>query len=293
MERHSADMTRMRDVWWVSRIDVSRMAVLAPIRELALQISKNVWRMSETMGVVSAPVVGGTNLQGDIIRVSNGVHVMIGMPGRVVDLIEKKVAVLAECMMVVFDEADKLLDMTFSETVTRLLGLVPRRRQMMLYSATFPLFIAGFVKTHMYRLQCINLMDELVPVDVRQLYTHVQPSEKLLCLKTLLLRLSIRQCVIFCNGIRTVELLEGTMQDSGCNRPDCKRRRCPKHKLRDQLRLPEVCRVVSPQDGLAGLEHLASPSASWLLPISLCLWRCRRRLVPSAPSPTMYSDHSP
>ncbi|CAD27136.2 putative ATP-DEPENDENT RNA HELICASE (DEAD box family) [Encephalitozoon cuniculi GB-M1] len=189
--------------------------ILVPIRELALQISRNVKRMSEGTGVISAPVVGGTSMQDDIIRVSNGVHVMVGTPGRIVDLVEKRVGTLSKRVILVFDEADKLLDVTFGETVTKLLDLLPREKQMLLYSATFPYFVTGFIRRYMKNPLCINLMKELAPVGVKQFYTYVKPSEKLLCLKSLLLRLSINQCVIFCNSIKTVELLAMKITEMG------------------------------------------------------------------------------
>ncbi|ADM12293.1 ATP-dependent RNA helicase [Encephalitozoon intestinalis ATCC 50506] len=189
--------------------------ILVPIRELALQISRNVKRLSEGMGVISAPIVGGTNMQDDIIRVSNGVHVMVGTPGRIVDLIEKKIGVLSKKIILVFDEADKLLDVTFGETVTRLLDILPRERHILLYSATFPYFVTGFIKRYMRDPLCLNLMKELVPVGVKQFYTIVKPSEKLLCLRSLLLKLKINQCVIFCNNIKTVELLAMKVTEIG------------------------------------------------------------------------------
>ncbi|AFN83779.1 ATP-dependent RNA helicase [Encephalitozoon romaleae SJ-2008] len=191
--------------------------ILVPIRELALQISRNVKRLSEGMGVASVPVVGGTNMQDDIIRVSNGVHVMVGTPGRIVDLVEKKIGVISKKVILVFDEADKLLDVTFGETVTRLLELLPRERQILLYSATFPYFVTGFIKRYMRDPLCINLMKELAPIGIKQFYTQVKPSEKLICLRSLLLKLKINQCVIFCNNIRTVELL--AMRITGMGMP--------------------------------------------------------------------------
>lgn len=189
--------------------------ILVPIRELALQISRSIKKMSEGLGVVSAPVVGGTSMQDDIIRVSNGVHMMVGTPGRIVDLVEKKVGTLSKRMILVFDEADKLLDVTFGKTITKLLELMPKERQLLLYSATFPYFITGFIKRYMKDPLCINLVKELAPVGVKQFYTHVKPCEKLLCLKSLLVKSSIKQCVIFCNNIKTVELLAMKITEMG------------------------------------------------------------------------------
>jgi ATP-dependent RNA helicase DDX6/DHH1 len=203
----------------LDRIDTSTLTVqaiiLVPIRELALQISRNVKRMSKGLGIMSAPIVGGTSLQEDIIRVSNGVHVMVGTPGRVIDLIEKKVTALGRSIMLIFDEADKLLDITFNESVNRLFELLPSRRQILLYSATFPLSVHGFVKAHMRDPVFLNLMNELFLVGVRQLYAFVKLSHKLFCLRSLLSTLKLEQCIIFCNGIKTVELLAMKITEMG------------------------------------------------------------------------------
>jgi ATP-dependent RNA helicase DDX6/DHH1 len=141
---------------------------------------------------------------------------MIGTPGRIVDLIEKKVVMLSKNVMLVFDEADKLLDVTFGRTITRILELMPRNRQMMLYSATFPYFIAGFMKRCMQNPLCINLMTELVPIGIKQFYVHVKPVDKLLCLKSLFTKTSgVNQCVVFCNNIKTVEFLAMKITEMG------------------------------------------------------------------------------
>jgi ATP-dependent RNA helicase DDX6/DHH1 len=203
----------------LDRIDTGSLTVqaivLVPIRELALQISRNVKRMSKGLGIVSAPIVGGTSLQEDIIRVSNGVHVIVGTPGRVIDLIEKKVTVLGSSIMLVFDEADKLLDITFNESMNRLFELLPAKRQILLYSATFPVSVHGFVKAHMKDPVFLNLMNELFLLGVKQFYASVKLSHKLFCLKSLLSTLRLEQCIIFCNGIKTVELLAMKITEMG------------------------------------------------------------------------------
>ncbi|KAM0672694.1 putative ATP-dependent RNA helicase ddx6 [Ordospora colligata] len=190
--------------------------VVVPIRELALQVARNFRKMCEGLGILSVPVVGGMSMQDDIIRMLNGAHVMIGTPGRIVDLIEKKVGTLSKKVMLVFDEADKLLDISFAKIIARLLELMPQNRQIMLYSATFPYFIAGFMKKYMHSPLCINLMTELVPIGIKQFYVHVKLMDKLVCLNSLLTKTSgINQCVVFCNGIKTVELLAMKITEMG------------------------------------------------------------------------------
>ena len=87
---------------------------------------------------------GGTTLKDDIIRLSETVHVLVGTPGRILDLAGKNVADLSECPVFVMDEADKLLSPEFAPVMEQLLSYMPNDRQVMLFSATFPLIVKDF-----------------------------------------------------------------------------------------------------------------------------------------------------
>jgi ATP-dependent RNA helicase DDX6/DHH1 len=87
---------------------------------------------------------GGTTLKDDILRLSETVHVLVGTPGRILDLAGKSVADLSECPVFVMDEADKLLSPEFSPVMEQLLSYLPKTRQVMLFSATFPLIVKDF-----------------------------------------------------------------------------------------------------------------------------------------------------
>ena len=87
---------------------------------------------------------GGTTLKDDIIRLSETVHVLVGTPGRILDLAGKNVADLSECPVFVMDEADKLLSPEFAPVMEQLLSYLPKDRQVMLFSATFPMIVKDF-----------------------------------------------------------------------------------------------------------------------------------------------------
>jgi ATP-dependent RNA helicase DDX6/DHH1 len=87
---------------------------------------------------------GGTGLKDDIIRLSDPVHIIVGTPGRILDLAGKGVADLSACQTFVMDEADKLLSPEFTPVVEQLLGFHPKDRQVMLFSATFPIVVKSF-----------------------------------------------------------------------------------------------------------------------------------------------------
>lgn len=193
----------------LNKIDTSKMlqaVILVPIRELALQVSKIFMTLGKSLGIKCVPLVGGTDVAADIMRLNAGVHVIIGTPGRICDLLGKKLCKIEDSPIIVFDEADKLLDSHFYGSLNELLHLFPRNRQMLLYSATFPQSIEGFVKSNMNNPLKIKVSDQNL-ANVKQYYVKIKNHTKLLCLKSLLMTLDIDQCIIYCNSIRNVENL--------------------------------------------------------------------------------------
>lgn len=132
----------------LQQIDINKNKIqallLVPTRELALQTSQVCKILGKHMGVQVMVTTGGTTLKDDIIRLSETVHVLVGTPGRILDLAGKNVADLSECPVFVMDEADKLLSPEFAPVMEQLLSYMPKDRQVMLFSATFPLIVKDF-----------------------------------------------------------------------------------------------------------------------------------------------------
>jgi len=158
---------------------------------------------------------GGTGLKDDIIRVYQKVHVIIATPGRIIDLMEKNVCKMDECKMLVLDEADKLLSQDFNKMLDKLISFLPTKRQILLFSATFPVTVEDFMKKHAIDPNKINLMDELTLKGVTQYYAFVQERQKVHCLNTLFSKLEINQSIIFCNSTQRVELLAKKITELG------------------------------------------------------------------------------
>lgn len=118
--------------------------ILVPTRELALQTSAVCKTLGKHLGINVMVTTGGTGLMDDIIRLNDAVHILVGTPGRVLDLASKGVADLSECPTFVMDEADKLLSPEFTPVIEQLLSFHPKDRQVMLFSATFPLIVKSF-----------------------------------------------------------------------------------------------------------------------------------------------------
>ena len=158
---------------------------------------------------------GGTELRRDIMRLHQEVHVLVGTAGRIIDLAGKGICNLANTKICVMDEADKLLSQEFEPLVRQLLTFMPTKRQMMLFSATFPASIAAFKNDVLPDAVEINLMEELTLKGVTQYYAFVEERQKVHCLNTLFAKLQINQSIIFCNSVNRVELLAKKITELG------------------------------------------------------------------------------
>ncbi|KKA30853.1 hypothetical protein TD95_000716 [Thielaviopsis punctulata] len=189
--------------------------ILVPTRELALQTSQVCKTLGKHLGINVMVTTGGTGLRDDIVRLQDPVHVIVGTPGRILDLAGKNVADLSECPMFIMDEADKLLSAEFTPVIEQLLQHHPKDRQVMLFSATFPVEVKGFSDKNMHDPHEINLMDELTLRGITQYYAYVDEKDKVHCLNTLFSRLQINQSIIFCNSTNRVELLAKKITELG------------------------------------------------------------------------------
>ena len=189
--------------------------ILVPTRELALQTSNVCKNLGRHLPLQIMVTTGGTALKDDIMRLYNPVHILIATPGRVLDLANKQVADIRRCGMLVLDEADKLLSPEMQAVVVRLIGLMPKERQILLFSATFPVTVKSFKERFLRKPYEINLMEELTLKGVTQYYAFVEERQKVHCLNTLFMKLQINQSIIFCNSVNRVELLAKKITELG------------------------------------------------------------------------------
>jgi len=197
------------------KIDSIQGLIIVPTRELALQVSQICTDLAKHLQIKVMVTTGGTGLKDDIIRVYQKVHVIIATPGRIIDLMEKNVCKMENCKMLVLDEADKLLSQDFTRMLDKLISFLPNKRQILLFSATFPITVESFMKKHTIDPYKINLMDELTLKGVTQYYAFVQERQKVHCLNTLFSKLEINQSIIFCNSTQRVELLAKKITELG------------------------------------------------------------------------------
>jgi ATP-dependent RNA helicase DeaD len=164
--------------------------VLAPTRELAMQVAEAVHRYGRGLGARVVPVYGGQPITAQLARLARGVDVVVATPGRAVDHLDRGTLRFDEVATVVLDEADEMLDMGFAEDLDRILGALPRQRQTALFSATIGGAIAELAERHLHDPVRIRVHREEVsagePARVRQVAYVVRRADKLAALGRIL-----------------------------------------------------------------------------------------------------------
>lgn len=198
-----------------SKKNVIQALILVPTRELALQTSQVCKQLGKYLNLQVMVTTGGTSLKDDIMRLDEPVQLLVATPGRVLDLASRGIANLKSCSIMVMDEADKLLSPEFQIVIEDLIPHLPANRQIMMFSATFPMAVKSFKDKYLPRSHDINLMDELTLKGITQYYAYVEERQKVHCLNTLFSKLQINQSIIFCNSANRVELLAKKITELG------------------------------------------------------------------------------
>ena len=157
--------------------------VLAPTRELAMQVAEAMHRYGSAMHVQVLPVYAGTPYGRHISRLKRGVDIVVGTPGRILDLIQKGVLDLSQASTVVLDEADEMLSMGFIEDIEAILNETPSDRQTTLFSATMPPAIRRLANSYMRDPQSFTISRKDITVAaIEQRYYLVNERDKLAAL---------------------------------------------------------------------------------------------------------------
>jgi ATP-dependent RNA helicase DeaD len=173
--------------------------VLAPTRELAVQITAELKKLAAYTKIKVLTIYGGQSINVQLDALDRGVHVVVGTPGRVMDHLKRGSLDLGRVRFVVLDEADTMLDMGFIEDVEFILDSVPERRQMGLFSATMPKRIMDIANRYMQNPEKILISaDEPSAETLEQFYTISEASEKQDILLDLFERERPRSSIVFC-----------------------------------------------------------------------------------------------
>lgn len=187
--------------------------ILAPTRELAQQIQKVVIALGDYMNIECHACVGGTNVREDMAKLQEGVHVVVGTPGRVYDMINRRALRTDTIKIFCLDEADEMLSRGFKDQIYELFQLLPQDTQVVLLSATMPADVLEVTKKFMRDpVRILVKRDELTLEGIKQFYIAVEKEEwKLDTLCDLYETVTITQAVIFCNTRRKVDWLTEKM----------------------------------------------------------------------------------
>merc|ERR1712168_1532340 len=196
-----------------SKSTETQALILAPTRELAQQIQKVVLALGDYMNVTCHACIGGTNLREDMRRLEIGVQIIVGTPGRVFDMINRRVLNPKAIKMFVLDEADEMLSRGFKDQIYDVFRYLPSEVQVVLLSATMPADVMD-VTTKFMRdpITILVKKEELTLEGIKQFYVNVEKEDwKLETLCDLYETLTITQAVIFCNTRRKVDWLTDKM----------------------------------------------------------------------------------
>ena len=191
--------------------------VLLPTRELAIQVAEEIRRLAKFMhGIKVLPVYGGQDIVRQIRSLKDGVQVVIGTPGRVMDHMRRKTIRVDHVHTAVLDEADEMLNMGFLEDMETILSQLPQTRQTVMFSATMPPAIADIARKFLQDPVMVRVVKkELTVPKVTQYYYEVKPKNKVEVLCRLLDLYSPKLSVVFCNTKKGVDELVLALQGRG------------------------------------------------------------------------------
>lgn len=193
--------------------------IITPTRELAIQVNDEINRIGKYTGIKTLPVYGGTPINSQIRSLKRGIDVVVGTPGRVLDLIRRRVLKLGSVSFVVLDEADEMLDMGFIDDIEEIVSNCPDDRQTMLFSATMPAPIKRLAKRYMKKdIKHISVLEKTMTVStVKQYYFEVKQNNRFESLSRVLDYDEPEAAIIFCRTKRGVDDLVEKLQVKGYN----------------------------------------------------------------------------
>jgi len=205
----------------IENIDPTRKVVqtivLCPTRELAIQIAEEFSHLLAYLPRISVlPVYGGQPIERQLKALAQGVHIVIGTPGRVMDHLRRGTLSLDSVSMVVLDEADQMLDMGFREDIEYILKRVPQRRQTLLFSATMPKPIIDISKRFQNRPEFVRVQYQEITVPaIEQSYIEIRERDKLDSLCRVIDVVDPQLAIIFSNTKRGAEDLASHIRARG------------------------------------------------------------------------------
>ncbi len=205
----------------VEKVDVTKrevqVLILCPTRELAVQVSEEIHKLSFfKRGVNSLPIYGGQSYDRQLYGLKQGAQIVIGTPGRVMDHMRRGTLKLTGVKMVILDEADVMLNMGFREDIELILKDTPKERQTVFFSATMPKPIRDLIEKNSREPQSVKIEQKAMTVPtVDQVYFEVDRRYKMELLTRLIDIYDLKLGIVFCNTKRMVDDLVDHLEAAG------------------------------------------------------------------------------
>src|SRR5437870_10734026 len=190
--------------------------ILAPTRELAVQVTTEINRFARYIGTKAVAIYGGQSINMQLDRLRHGVQIVVATPGRLIDHIKQGSIILDDVKFVVLDEADRMLDMGFIEDIKFILFYVSEDRQTCLFSATMPPEILRLAQDYMKEPQEIRLNEEELSLDtIDQSYLIVHEKEKFKHLCHFIKNRDQKQTIVFAATKQRTQRLSAELKQEG------------------------------------------------------------------------------
>ena len=155
-----------------------RCLILTPTRELAAQVEQSVRTYGRHVAITSMVMYGGVGIQPQIAALRKRIDIVVATPGRLLDHVGQRTINLSEVEILVLDEGDRMLDMGFIHDIKRILALLPKVRQSMLFSATFSDEVRALANALLNKPGCIDVAPRNAPIELVEQRVHLVPKEQ-------------------------------------------------------------------------------------------------------------------
>lgn len=192
--------------------------IITPTRELALQITVEIKKLSEYKAVNILAAYGGQDVERQVRKLKGTVHIVIGTPGRLLDHIRRESIDLSRVSMLILDEADRMLDMGFLQDVEQIIHKTPKERQTLLFSATIPKRLRSLALKYMKEPKQIHIQSKSITLtDIYQEVIETTDRDKKDVLCKVIDEYKPFMAIIFCRTKRRVGTLNDDLQSRGYN----------------------------------------------------------------------------
>jgi len=193
-----------------------QVLVITPTRELATQVSDELFKYGRNLGVRTVTVYGGSSYKRQLDLIERGANIVVATPGRLLDILKKNMIKDFSPAMVILDEADEMLDMGFLDDINEIFSYLPTNRQTLLFSATMPQPIKTLASRILENPEFISITKgETTNSDIEQLYYVIEESERDDAIIRLMDSETTQKSVVFCRTKSEVDRLSNVLSNAG------------------------------------------------------------------------------